>query len=304
MSRSTPWGSAQHVTNHLRGFSTVQTAGHGGMMVSKGAAEKSLSEAARKRACFENGYYCYEEDSDYLIPLFDAKALRPELMKGSTFWEAKTPEEIEDYLIKSLSGSHPDYLLEVGVEPDAEVYKKWKLRETANMELSNGSPNYVMSCIGDYTTLILGVLVVSTADNQTHYVTEASYNAMCDDPYKSIIRPFSDLEVVDMSIYPSMTLRFKDYALAIAKPYVEQVESNHANAIKELEGRCYGPRSRFNGSLETAKEHFIRHLVKEGKSQREVDSILVEKLNEVHDEIHPEFREVNIFEALKIKDAA
>ena len=34
---------------------------HGGMMVSRDAAEKHLSEAARKQALKHGDYYCYEE---------------------------------------------------------------------------------------------------------------------------------------------------------------------------------------------------------------------------------------------------
>ncbi|MDA8664220.1 hypothetical protein N9L66_04595 [Porticoccaceae bacterium] len=116
MSRSTPWGLAQQVISHAEGFSTVFTASHGGMMVSRDAAEKHLSEAARKQALKHGDYYCYEEDCAYLIPLFDARNLRKQLVSDNLFLGSKTDEEVESYLIESLRYWHPDYLIEKSVE--------------------------------------------------------------------------------------------------------------------------------------------------------------------------------------------
>lgn len=63
----TPWGNAQHQHSNTKGVWVVDTAGHGGVMVSTAMAEKHLSEEARKLGDQWGNWYCYEEDVDWCI---------------------------------------------------------------------------------------------------------------------------------------------------------------------------------------------------------------------------------------------
>lgn len=296
MSRSTPWGSAQQVTNHLRGFSTVHTAGHGGMMVSRGAAEKYLSDAARKRALKHGDYYCYEEDCDYLIPLFDTKELRSPLMSDYSFWNNKTDDEIEGWLIESLSSWHPDYLIEKGIEPAAEPYKKWCLRRDADKARADRSPNLVVSCLSESNTLNSTFIKVITADRKEHYVTKASYSKIQADKYKSIFMTLDCLVKVNPNDYPVMEDRLTQYAQDISKPYLEQIKNKTNEAVKEADGEFYGPRARFNGSMKSAKAALLNHLLKKGLIQEEADILIRKKLAEAQALVHQEFKFCSVFQ--------
>lgn len=67
----TPWGPAQYGTQVETGVWLFNTAGHGGLMVRPGVAQKKLSPAARKCGEFWGGAYWYEEDVAMNIPLFE-----------------------------------------------------------------------------------------------------------------------------------------------------------------------------------------------------------------------------------------
>ena len=222
MSRSTPWGAAQITENHFRGFSTVHTAGHGGMMVSRGAALKYLSSAARKRALMHNNnnYFCYEEDCDALLVLFDAKELRKQLMSGMSFFDNKSDKEIEQYLVTHLTAYHSDYLLELGVSPDLVEFEKVLLRKAYIENIENKSPTTVVACRGDITTLIPGLVIAITADDKTHYVSEASYDAMMTNSTLVITRPLNSLQPLSE---PTINIsdRVVNYILVKAKPYFD-----------------------------------------------------------------------------------
>ena len=296
MPRSTPWGAAQQVENHLRGFSTVSTAGHGGMMVSRGAAMKYLSEPARKHAHIHHDYFCYEEDCDYLIPLFDARELRPQLMAGIPFWENKTDAEIEKYLIERLSDYHFRYLLDVGIRPDPVTYKKACLRESFYEALNNHSADVMAACKGDSTTFISGVYEVSSGDGAAHFVTKESFEKMIADPYLSISCPMRSLDRVDINKYPDIESRLGEFVLDKAKPYSNQIESNHEKAVKEAEGNCYGPRAQFNGVLSSIKGDFISAtMVTRDVSQDAAEKIFIQTLGNIRPHLHPELRNIPVF---------
>lgn len=67
----TPWGPAQDAYNITRGVTWYSTAGHGGLMVARGVAQKMLSDAARKMGDFWGGAFWYEEDVQWAIPFFE-----------------------------------------------------------------------------------------------------------------------------------------------------------------------------------------------------------------------------------------
>lgn len=67
----TPWGPAQGAYNIAPGVRWFHTAGHGGLMVAKGVAQKVLSDAARKSADFWAGNFWFEEDAQYAIAFLE-----------------------------------------------------------------------------------------------------------------------------------------------------------------------------------------------------------------------------------------
>ncbi len=64
---NTPWGKAQHIKNIERGVRFVSTAGHGGIMVSKGLAEKKMPASVLRNGIPYGGYYGFEEDIDWRL---------------------------------------------------------------------------------------------------------------------------------------------------------------------------------------------------------------------------------------------
>lgn len=70
MATSTIWGSAQSVENLCRGVRLVSTASHGGLLVSKGFAEKHIPQAVLEKIPFRNNYYQFEEDCDLSLVFF------------------------------------------------------------------------------------------------------------------------------------------------------------------------------------------------------------------------------------------
>lgn len=77
----TPWGSGQYSKPCGRGIAQVGTAGHGGIRVSQGMAEKGMLPAVLKVAIKQGGYYWFEEDCAYSLVVlsfperFDEKML-------------------------------------------------------------------------------------------------------------------------------------------------------------------------------------------------------------------------------------
>ena len=124
MIKDSPWGAVQHQHSYCRGVTGVSTASHGGIAVADGFAHKNLSEAARSRAGFHySGYYWYEEDCDWAIPIFEL----PHLWEEAFRWmpNPNNAEEHRKYLHKSLSRWNADYLIASGIEPDPDYYAEY-----------------------------------------------------------------------------------------------------------------------------------------------------------------------------------
>ena len=66
---NSPWGAVQYCRSIANGIYSVDTAGHGGIMIAKELASHILSEEAVAAGISESGYYCYEEDELKNIPL-------------------------------------------------------------------------------------------------------------------------------------------------------------------------------------------------------------------------------------------
>jgi hypothetical protein len=99
-----PWGEVQTCDVLCPGVFLVSTDGHGGTMVSK-EVSAMLSPAARKCGFKQNGYLCFEEDSQ------ESVALRELLDKK--LWAVpdriKDKAAFEENINRSLREYNPDY---------------------------------------------------------------------------------------------------------------------------------------------------------------------------------------------------
>ena len=102
--KNSPWGEVQHSETLCPGVFMIDTASHGGIMVSKDMTA-ILSPAARKEGMREGGYLCFEEDCDENIvfrELLDKKMWAiPDRIKDKAGYEERLNNSIREY--------HPDY---------------------------------------------------------------------------------------------------------------------------------------------------------------------------------------------------
>ncbi len=192
MSRSTPWGAAQHVTSHMRGVSTVITASHGGMMISEGVGKKLLSEAAQARALKHFGYFCYEEDCDYLIPMYDSKVIRDSITDVNSFFKNMSEAEREKYMISYITRWNADYLNDIEVDPDPENYAIFVDHAEADRRRGERDPDVIVAA---WVSCYTGVTRVRTADDKFHFVSSQSYSILSNDK-SSVMRLLSGCELI------------------------------------------------------------------------------------------------------------
>lgn len=174
---NSPWGKIQTKNVHQRGVTWVSTSSHGGFMVSKGFAEKFLSEAARKRALRYGNYYCFEEDCDCCMVFNELIYVQTEETRTSNF--------------RNLSRYHPDYLLEVGIEPEASLYAEWLRDIEEGKRRATKDPDLVVAGVNlDESS---GQVKAWTADGKEHTVTKESYHKVM---FDTRTRNLSDMSVL------------------------------------------------------------------------------------------------------------
>lgn len=141
---NSPWDEVQNCTTIANGIYDVSTEGHGGLLIATALAPHILSPEALKIGFIEDGYYCYEEDSDASVPLrelydkgiidadkyfreYRVKSTRPEAENGSVPFIEATESERANFLNswsnsidESLSYGHPEYW---EAHEQAEVHK-------------------------------------------------------------------------------------------------------------------------------------------------------------------------------------
>jgi len=295
MSRSTPWGIAHSIKQHFRGVATVSTSTHGGLMVSDSFGFKHLSEEARKVAEKYNGYFCFEEDTEALLAMYDLKEYRCEIAKDFPLLACKTADELEEWLIDSLSGSHPIYLMSVGVEPRGESYEIYKKRQEFHEAYAAKSPNLIVTAFGEHEFMVPGVIKVITADENCHAITKASYEALSEDKIEGVFKRLDRVEIVDIPTTPIID-RLVPFAVSLSERYLELLKTNPQANKAELEGNFYGARSRFNGHMNTVKESFIKLLRSElNLSYDEAASEYGAKLAEIKKAVSSEFHNCVMF---------
>ena len=99
----TPWGRAQATTTYASGLLKVDTAGHGGLLLSRSFAAKNLSEAGRKRGEEFGQWLAYEEDSAVNIIFYELER----------FFREPSPELMHAGLRIDLERDFPGYLEEL-----------------------------------------------------------------------------------------------------------------------------------------------------------------------------------------------
>lgn len=111
----TPWGRADYVKHIQKGVLWVGTPSHGGLLVSKSVAKKSLTPQARMCGWRWGDYYAYEEDCEYAVAFLERPewAVQADSLTGSKTdldglkaiverWSPRyftiTQEEIDEFL--------------------------------------------------------------------------------------------------------------------------------------------------------------------------------------------------------------
>jgi len=109
MASNSPWGVVQHVSKtNFRGISFIDTAGHGGMRVSKGVAEYHVpKKILAKEAIFYGNYYYFEEDCTWAIPCYFSTKIREAV---NALFSKKSPEEFK-HMVESHINRYFNYIL-------------------------------------------------------------------------------------------------------------------------------------------------------------------------------------------------
>lgn len=166
----TPWGRADMVTKLEEGIYSVETSGHGGVMIVKSIANNILTESAIKRGQEFGNFICYEEDCDYAIPMYELKKC------WDKYFAPKEETEIEQILIKSLSMWNPEYLIERGIPVSEKEYNQWYGRQLEEKMRKENHPDLIVCAWGEWHTNRVGITEVETADGKSHFVKSNSYD--------------------------------------------------------------------------------------------------------------------------------
>jgi hypothetical protein len=178
----TPWGKSDSTTKILsgagfpvRGFLWVNTPGHGGFALTKRYAEGVLSKAALAVGELKGGYYFFEEDVDYAVVALEVFNLVDSNHAETTVPELGTFKRSS--LIKTLSMYRLEYLMDRGIEPDADgvqIYNREKQRDRMRKDRS---PDLIVAAEGDWSARVpKGKVGVTCADGRFWLVDAAQYD--------------------------------------------------------------------------------------------------------------------------------
>jgi hypothetical protein len=173
----TPWGKSDSKIIVKRGLSFVTTPSHGGFMVSKAYAGKHFSKAAIKRGKEYGSYLAYEEDCDYAVVVWEISGF--DIPSNFPITSTDIPgigKFTRESLIKSLTLWHADFLLERGVEPDAENLKWFNENRLQDRMREDKSPDLIVAAFGDWAEWVpAGKVGLQTADGKRHLVPSSNY---------------------------------------------------------------------------------------------------------------------------------
>jgi hypothetical protein len=134
---NTPWGVSQQMETIGRGIHWVSTAGHGGLMVSVGVAEKILSQQAIAVAHPGKfgGYVCFEEDCSYAVAFFEHPEWKRHLdRKALAEWQCSELAP-DSYMGKAKVETMPRLTTEVSKSDDL-------IREDMRAIVTSWNPEY------------------------------------------------------------------------------------------------------------------------------------------------------------------
>lgn len=133
MATSTPWGIADNVVKCICGVSLVETPSHGGIRISRGLAERQLSDACRYFGYQMGGYYFFEEDCAYALPFFE----HPEWFTN-IYREGETKDILRDNAKATLERWYPEYFKMINEKFKAPTYKVGNIfKVKRDIELTN-----------------------------------------------------------------------------------------------------------------------------------------------------------------------
>lgn len=133
MANSTPWGAADYIKECIRGVALVQTPSHGGIRVSRGLAERQLSDACRHLGYQMGEYYFFEEDCAYALPFFE----HPEWFTN-IYHEGETKDTLKGNAKVTLERWYPEYFKMINEKFKVPVYKTGSIfKVKRDIELTN-----------------------------------------------------------------------------------------------------------------------------------------------------------------------
>ena len=296
MGRYSPWGEVQHSDKVVRGITVVSTVGHGGLMATEKAAKEWFSPAALDAAIRIPGYYCWEEDCQIDIAVYDAKFLWDKFCNVLPGLTTKPMDEMLAKIKRSISGWYPDYLLAKGETPDPEAYAIYKARKAAECMRKEHDPTHMGTCWGDWDTLVPGVCRVATADGKYHHVTEESYNKVRTHEVMTYSMPLDQCEVIEPELMPALEERLSSYALHKQEQYIQAIDAKTEEAVAEANGIGYGPRAKFNSILKSACDSLYQKLKDErGMTGDEASNLVKQQLISLRTMVDAEFRDCQVF---------
>lgn len=104
MPTQTPWGQAQYRETHFKGCTTYGTASHGGLHISS-TVYPYLSDYTKSAGLEYSKGLWYEEDCDYLLPVYELYKIPEFADKLKDSYTQPTLEQIKQWF--------PDYPEEV-----------------------------------------------------------------------------------------------------------------------------------------------------------------------------------------------
>lgn len=227
---STPWGEAQNITKLATGITWVSTAGHGGLMIAKGVAKKILTASAIKASADSfGGYYTFEEDVAWAVPVFDSDYLLDLFIKKMNP-RHETPDGLRKELEQTIKSYFPKYFQYI--QQGLKHKDKLKVGDTIKFNTQVSWGTFKMN-IGD-TALVTKLTPSSIIINNRYKFPYAYYEK--DDVVKSeaIQSQFNIKEY-----FKDMTSELEQYSSMFLRAYPglkNELEEYYEEPIDDLTG--------------------------------------------------------------------
>lgn len=154
VSTATPWGASQSTQKVLSGLTWYSTEGHGGLCISMGLANKKLTANARAHGIKYAGSYWYEEDSSWVIPVYENPEWAKTMLEKGIFASLPTMAEmkarIEQYTPDYFTAGHQEII----------DFKDLKIDDLLYIDKIDSEPYVVMKVEGNNAVI---------ARHGTHY---------------------------------------------------------------------------------------------------------------------------------------